>query len=191
LLFPNGEYTLNSVHLKPQDVVVLIKLLKYGEKRPPYAQMAQELFLSASEVHAAVQRAKQARLLSGTDPHEAPNRSALEEFLIHGLKYAFPPERGELTRGMPTGYAVEPLKSRISAGSDPPPVWPFPEGKARGYSFAPLYKTVPKAALRDPYLYEVLALIDAIRDGRSRERQIAEQELRVRLQSPEYAELQH
>src|SRR3984893_9837984 len=180
-----------GMQLKPQDVVVLIKLLEYGAKRPPYAQIAKDLFLSASEVHAAVQRAKSARLLNTGDLGDAPNKTALEEFLIHGLKYAFPPERGELTRGVPTGYAAEPLKSRISAGNDPPPVWPSPQGKTRGYSFAPLYKTVPQAALRDPYLYEVLALVDAIRDGRSRERQIAEEELKARLHSPRYAELQH
>jgi hypothetical protein len=117
------------------------------------------------------------------------NKSALEEFLVHGVKYSFPPDRGELTRGMPTAYAAEPLKSRVSAGNEPPPVWPFPKGKARGYSFAPLYKTVPQAALHDRYLYEKLTLIDAVRDGRSRERNIAEQELRIRLQSPKHAQL--
>ena len=178
------------MHLKPQDVVVLIKLLEYREKRPSYAQIAEELFLSASEVHASVQRARQARLVSGAESSEIPNKSALEEFLIHGLKYAFPPKRGELTRGVPTSYAAEPLKGRIAAGSETPPVWPSPHGKTRGYSFAPLYKTVPQAALQDPYLYEVLALVDAIRDGRSRERQIAEEELKARLHSPRYAELQ-
>jgi len=179
------------MYLKLQDVVVLIKFLEYGPKRPPYARIAKELFLSASEIHASVQRAKRARLLNGTEPHEIPNKSALAEFFIHGLKYAFPPERGELTRGLPTAYAAEPLKSRISAGSDPPPVWPYPQGKTRGYSFAPLYRTVPQAALRDPYLYEMLALLDAIRDGKSRERHIAEEELKLRLQSPQNAELQH
>jgi hypothetical protein len=179
------------MYLKPQDVVVLVKLLEYEHGRPPYAQIAKELFLSASEVHASVQRAKRARLLGGTDQKETPNILALEEFLIHGLKYAFPPEHGELTRGVPTGYAAEPLKSRISGGTDSPPVWPFPEGKTRGYSFAPLYKTVPKAALRDPFLYEILALIDAIRDGRSRERHIAEEELIARLHSPRHAEIQY
>lgn len=35
----------------------------------------------------------------------------------------------------------------------------------------------PVAALKDPLLYEQLALIDAIRDGRPRERQLAEREL--------------
>jgi hypothetical protein len=179
------------VQLKPQDVVVLVKLLEYGDKRPPYAQIAQELFMSASEVHAAVQRAGRARLFGRNGAGGAPNRLALEEFLIHGLKYAFPPERGELTRGVPTGYAAEPLKSQIHANSDPPPVWPCPEGKTRGYSFAPLYKSVPKAALRDAYLYEVLSLVDAVRDGRARERQLAEQELKIRLRSPQHAKPKH
>jgi hypothetical protein len=85
-----------SVQLKPQDVVVLLKLVRYGEQRPTYSEMAKELFLSASEVHAGVQRARQARLLHGVGTREVPNKSALEEFLIHGLKYAVPPERSEL-----------------------------------------------------------------------------------------------
>src|SRR5229473_1719021 len=159
-----------SVQLKPQDVVVLVKLLAYGEKRPSYAQIAKDLFLSPSEVHASVQRARRARLLQGPEPGGSLNKAALQEFLIHGLKYAFPPQRGELTRGVPTAFGAEPLNSLISPGNDPPPVWPFPEGKTRGYSFAPLYKTVPQAALRDSFLYEMLALIDSIRDGRTRER---------------------
>jgi hypothetical protein len=173
------------MQLKPQDVVVLVKLLEYGDDRPTYAQIAKELFLSASEVHAAVQRAKRARLFNMDEAGGKPNQLALEEFLVHGLKYAFPAERGELTRGVPTARAAEPLKRHIRADSDPPPVWPSADGKTRGYSFAPLYKTVPKAALRDPYLYEVLALIDAIRDERARERQIAEKELKIRLRAPQ------
>jgi hypothetical protein len=178
-----------AVSLKPQDVVVLLKLLAYGDSRPSYAQIAKDLFLSPSEVHAAVQRARQARLLQGPEPG-ALNRSALQEFLIHGVKYAFPPERGELTRGIPTAHAAEPLKSQIALGNDPPPVWPSGRGKIRGYSFAPLYKTVPLAALHDPFLYQMLALVDAIRDGRSRERHLAEEELKSRLKAREYAELQ-
>jgi hypothetical protein len=131
------------------------------------------------------------KVRSASKGDEFPNKSALEEFLLHGVKYAFPPERGELTRGVPTAHAAEPLRSLISAGSDAPPVWPFPEGKTRGYSFAPLYKTVPKAALRDKYLYELLALVDAIRDGKSRERLLAEKELKLRLESPRHAEIEH
>lgn len=52
-------------------------------------------------------------------------------------------------------------------------VWPCPEGKVRGESFSPLYRSVPVAARNDPHLYEVLALVDAIRGGRNRERKMA------------------
>jgi len=43
-----------------------------------------------------------------------------------------------------------------------------PNGDTRGIALEPLYKTAPIAALRDPVLYEFLALVDAIRDGRAR-----------------------
>jgi hypothetical protein len=52
----------------------------------------------------------------------------------------------------------------------------------RGIALTPLYKTVPEAAKRDSLLYERLALIDAIRDGRARERNLAEKELKNSLQ---------
>jgi hypothetical protein len=51
----------------------------------------------------------------------------------------------------------------------------------RGITFEPLHKTVPQAALKDPVLYELLALIDGLRDGKVRARQIAERELGTRL----------
>lgn len=65
--------------------------------------------------------------------------------------------------------------------NDLPPVWPWPEGNTRGVGLEPLYRKVPPAALRDLELYELLPLVDAIRDGRARERQIAEQDLVRRL----------
>ena len=107
----------------------------------------------------------------------------VEEFLIHGVKYAFPAQRGEVTRGIPTAHAAPPLSAQIAAGADLPPVWPAAEGEVRGTSFEPLHKMVPVAALKDPTLYALLALIDALRDGRVRERRIAERELVGRLRS--------
>jgi len=166
------------VVLKPQDVVVVLKLLGYGSNRPPFAQIASDLIMSQSEVHAAVKRAQAAHLLHGPELFNRPNISALEEFLIHGVKYAFPAERGGPSRGIPTCYAAEPLNKLIVPDDEPIPVWPYAEGKSRGIAFAPLYKAVPVAALRDPLLYRQLALVDALRDGRARERQLAEQELR-------------
>ena len=170
--------------LKPQDIVVVLKLCGYAPNaRPPYGTIATELKMSASEIHSAVQRLKNSRLLHNSEMNEKPNLSALEEFLIHGVKYAFPATRGGLTRGIPTSYAAEPLCRLIKAGGEPVPVWADPSGTTRGIALAPLYKTVPEAAKLDFILYERLALIDAIRDGRARERNLAEKELKNSLQS--------
>lgn len=97
------------------------------------------------------------------------------------MKYAFPARRGEATRGRPTAYAAPPLNARIAAGDDLPPVWPDPSGEVRGVTFEPLHKAASKAADKDPVLYELLALLDALRDGRARERALAERELSARL----------
>jgi DNA-binding Lrp family transcriptional regulator len=169
--------------LKPQDIFVVLKILANGSRRTPYVELAGSLGMSASEAHASVQRAVQSHLLRGSEMQHRPNLAALEEFLVHGLRYAFPAEHGEFTRGMATSYAAEPLRTLIPPGNDPIPVWPSIDGKERGVAFSPLYRTAPLAALRDPAFYEYLVLADALRDGRARERKIAERELHKRLGS--------
>jgi DNA-binding Lrp family transcriptional regulator len=168
--------------LKPQDVYVLLKLVSAGGRRPPYSQLASELGMSASEIHASVKRAQTSGLLHGPMLDERPNLAAMESFLIHGLRYVFPAERGGLTRGVATSYGAPPLRQLMTRTGDPTPVWPHPEGKQRGIALAPLYKTAPTAALRDKKFYELLALTDTLRDGRVRERKLAEAELHRRLQ---------
>jgi hypothetical protein len=169
--------------LKPQDIPVVLKLLTYREKRPPLSQIAVELELSPSQIHHSLRRLEAARLVHSAALNHAPNLRALGEFLVHGVKYAFPPERGEMTRGVPTAHAAKPLRDRVVQSDEPPPVWPWSEGPERGMSFQPFYATMPGAALRDPQLYEMLALVDAIRDGRARERGMAEQELIRRIEA--------
>lgn len=214
--------------LKPQDVVVVLKLCALAARRaaqdlapprPPMAVLGFELGMSSSVVHAAIKRAHASGLLrygaarpkvappppispqsEGRAPEllprsagsslrfrppgqERPNVTAIIEFLVHGLKYVFPPQRGELTRGIPTSYAAPPLRDLIKIGAEPIPVWPIPEGTERGVAFEPLYRTAPFAALRDHSLYELLAITDALREGRARERKIAEEQLRLRLEN--------
>jgi hypothetical protein len=50
------------------------------------------------------------------------------------------------------------------------PVWPDASGEKLGYGVEPLHPSAPTAVRRDARLYEVLALIDALREGRARER---------------------
>jgi hypothetical protein len=80
---------------------------------------------------------------------------------------------------MPTASAAPPLSKKISQ-ADLPPVWVDPEGTVKGFSFEPLYSSVPSAVKSDPALCEILALVDALRMGRARELKLAE-ELSQRL----------
>lgn len=169
--------------LKPQDIYVALKLVAEGARRAPYSQLARELVMSPSEVHASVKRGRASGLLHGPELGNRPNASALEEFLIHGLKYVFPAERGELTRGVATSVGALPLKDLLAASDEPIPVWPYAAGRERGVSFAPLYRTAPEAALGDEDFRQLLALADALRDGRARERRLAEAEVRRRLRN--------
>ena len=138
-----GFESMSPASLLPQDVVVLVKLLSYAERRPSLARMAADLFLSGSQVHAALNRLAAARLILKDARRSRPNKSAAEEFLVHGAKYMFPAIRGGVIRGMLTSYAAPPLDRQISSGTDLPPVWPFAMGQHRGVSLEPLYRTVP------------------------------------------------
>lgn len=167
--------------LKPQDVMVLLKLAGSAQS-PSYHALADELGMSSSEVHQALKRCVTARLATRQDGRVRPLRPALLEFLTHGVRYAFAPERGGPTRGLPTLSAAPPLDRHIEA-PDPPPVWPDPEGPVRGFAFSPLYRSAPQAARKDAALYELLALVDAVRGGDARERKLAVDELTSRLRA--------
>ena len=172
--------------LKPQDVLILAKLVVIGGNDWSYGRMATTLWMSPSEVHAGVKRLIKAHLASAQRDCITPNARNMESFLFYGLPYVFVPDLGEITRGMPTGYAGPVLSSYFETGEDLPPVWPDPDGEVRGQSFSPLYKSVPKAAREDHKLYELLSLIDAIRGGRARERQIACDEIKKWMNSKKF-----
>jgi hypothetical protein len=167
--------------IKPQDILVLLKLVVLGNKDWVYNKVAVELDMSSSEVHAACKRALAANLAIKQKSKITPNIRNLEEFVTHGLKYVFVAQRGEMTRGIPTAHAAAPLSGLIVGDDEPVPVWPDANGKVRGMAFLPLYKSAPQAALKDDELYQMLALVDAIRGGKARERNIALEEFKLRL----------
>lgn len=169
--------------LKPQDVVLLVKLLANAKQAWSQNQLALHLCMSVSEVNAGIKRLRQAGLLQFIQGKNHPIQSAVEEFLISGVKYIFPAQLGEYTRGIPTSYAAPVFKGQIVSGQDPIPVWPYAEGGQRGLALKPLYSSVPKSVIQypDSEFYGLLALIDAIRQGRVRERNIAIKLLKARL----------
>ena len=171
-----------QITLKPQDLYVVLALL--SRAAPPaslYPDLAALTGLAVSAVHASLKRAAASKLVMFQDRKPVVLKAALLEFLVHGARYAFPPVQGGLTRGVPTAYAAAPLNEVIAPSSDPPPVWPHAKGTARGLGVAPLYPSVPEAALKDEALYAALALLDALRLGQAREREAAQKLLKARF----------
>jgi len=60
-------------------------------------------------------------------------------------------------------------------------VWPSASGEVRGHGIAPLYPSVIQAVKVDSKLHEALALIDALRVGRAREKKLAVELLNERI----------
>lgn len=170
-----------NIQLKPQDILILLKIISINSNAWNQKPIAEDLGLSQSEVSESVARSKYAGLL---DPKgKKVMKLALMELLQYGIRYMFPQKPGPVVRGIPTSHSASPLKEEIQSTENY--VWPYAKGTVRGHSIIPLYVSVPEAALKDDVLYELLALVDALRVGRAREKEIAVVELKKRLQPEE------
>lgn len=172
--------------LKAQDIVLLVKLLAKPEHLNwPQNKLALHLCYSVSAVNPGIKRLKQSNLLRSRLEGNLyqPVLAACEEFLISAVKYIYPGELGGYTRGIPTCYAAPVFGGEIMEGNDGIPVWPHEEGKQRGLALKPLYHNIPKSITEfpDQAFYDLLALIDALRFGRARERNMAEKILGGKL----------
>lgn len=163
--------------MRPHDIAVLLKIATKGKSPWLMKDLATELGISPSEVSESLHRSVYAGLIA-RDKKKLMSM-ALLEFLQYGLKYVYPQQPGPLVRGMATAYAAPPLNTEIA--SEMAVVWPFSEGKVRGQALEPLYAGAPQACKQDKKLYELLALVDALRIGKARERVLAIDELKKRL----------
>lgn len=168
--------------LANQDIVVLLKIAVNPNEKWTSNSIASDLGLSPSQVHYSIQRCLKARLMHSVHDQPQPILKNVEEFMIHAVKYFCIPQNGAPTRGMPTIWAAAPLKDSFSVDSNSlPPVWPDPEGTVKGYSFQPIHKSAIIGSKNDNTLYEVLVLVDAIRDGSAREKNQAIKILKQKL----------
>lgn len=165
--------------VKPQDILILLKLCLWHDRQWRHVDLASELGLSQTEISFALERCRLSGFLDAEKKRVL--RSHLIEFLAHGLKYVYPVQPGPICRGMPTSHSAPPLSARIISEEHDQYVWPYADGAIRGQAIAPLYETVPLAAGKDPELYELLAMVDALRVGRARERNMALGELERRI----------
>ena len=165
--------------IKPQDIVILLKLVVMGDEKWRHVDLVSSLGLSQTEISFALNRCRTVGFLDSEK--KKVMKGALLEFLVHGLKYVFPARPGAVSRGMPTAHSAPPLADKIVAADSDMYVWPSDNGNARGQAIEPLYANVPRAAEQDRDLYALLALVDAIRAGRAREQSLAATELERRL----------
>ena len=166
--------------MRPQDILVLLKIISMKNPCWLNLEIANSLNISQSEVSKALNRCKIARLIDGEKKKVYIN--SFKEFLIYGLKYVFPAEPGPMVRGIPTAHSASPIKKHISSGSENF-VWPYSKGIIRGQAIEPLYSTIPMVVQNDQLFYELLAIIDTLRVGRVRETKIAIDELEKRLRN--------
>jgi hypothetical protein len=163
--------------MRPQDVVILLKILLWQDRPWLKKDLAAELFLSPAEIGHSLNRSELAGLI---DPSQKKlMKKAFAEFLIHGFPYVFPVRIGSMTMGHPTGHSAPILKNYVS--SNEPIVWPYPEGKQKGQAVEPLYKGVVKASLMDQKLYDLLCLCDVLRVGKLREKSKAKELLEKQI----------
>lgn len=165
--------------MKPQDILVLLKIHLWSYGRWTVREIADSIFISKSDVSYAINRMKHSKLF---DPvtNKVKLRN-LEEFIIYGLPYVYPAEPGEIEKGIPTAYSASPLKDKLISSSQDIVVWPMKNGFSKGKAVKPLHTSVPRAALKDSKLYEMFVLIDALRLGRARDVEIAKKEIHRRL----------
>ncbi|SEJ85260.1 hypothetical protein SAMN05216327_1265 [Dyadobacter sp. SG02] len=155
--------------MRPQDVVILCKIVLWENRSWQYRDIAVELDISLSEVSQSLARNALAGLYL-TDRKKVA-RNGLFEFIKYGLHYVFPANRGPIVIGIPTAHSHPYFKEKIV--SNEIYVWPDPHGQVRGQGISPLYKGTAIAAAKDEDLYKLLASIDILRVGKRREIQLA------------------
>lgn len=157
--------------VKPADVYVLSGLLA-AEGNWTFRSLAGRLEVPHAVVQRALARAQNADLY-------LPERREVylphfEELAVHALRFLVPAQLGPLVPGVPAAWAAEPMAGAIrSSGEDPPPVWPYAQGRVRGQAIEPLHPAAPEAVEDWPRLGEILSVLDSLRAGDPRVREVA------------------
>lgn len=160
--------------MRPQDIAILLKIVMLGKNEWQYQDLSRSLCISGAEVNASLNRSKLAGLIDYN--RKRVNKQALYEFLEHGIQYVFPIHPGALSKGIPTAHSHPVFKDQIV--SESVFVWPDINGTEIGQTIEPLFITQVKAIKEDSALYEVLSLIEILRVGKPREKNIALQQLK-------------
>ncbi len=171
----------NHNGMRPHDVVVLLKIISLNKNQGntdfTNKNLAELLRISPAEITHSLNRSAFAGLIE--PQQKRVKKQALLEFLVHGIKYVFPTHPNKIVRGIPTAHSALPIANIIQSNENY--VWASLKGQMRGQAIEPLYEKVPDFIENDSFLYQSLALIDAIRVGKNREYALAKKELEQML----------
>lgn len=177
-IFSISKYETGVCVLKSQEIYILVALANRESSEWTYDRLASSLGMSPSQVFKSLERAEFANLF--VKEKRRVIRRNLLEFLVHGIRYAFPTRPGRMARGIPAGWQA-PRLSELMLESSETYVWPSSSGSLRGQSIEPLHDSLPSVASGDASLHGLFALIDIVRVGSARERKVASAELEQRL----------
>jgi DNA-binding transcriptional MocR family regulator len=165
--------------LQPPDLVVMFAVSR-ADNGWTLRSLANRLGVKHSKVQRALGRLSEAGL------YDADRRRlidpAVEEFLVHALKYLHPIAEGPVVRGFPTAWGASPLNEQINS-TEPSPVWPDAHGTVRGPAVAPLDDSLVALTREWPEVAELAALADGLRLGDARTRSAAQKLLLERIRT--------
>jgi hypothetical protein len=152
-----------SERLRAHDVLLACRIFSLGESRTEwtYQRLAEDLRISHGEAHNSADRGRRSGLLL---PSREVSRRMLRDLLVVGVPRVFYAVREGAAEGTPTSIYARSLSSHFSPDGQLPLVWPG-EGGVRGMALQPLCGQAPALAAVDPVVYELLALVDAVRAG--------------------------
>ena len=172
--------------IQGRDIVVLVYLSVHSG---PWTvrSLASELEFPHAATQRSLKSLQDARLTFKLGKRSIASEVAIPragEFLIHAVKYVFPPVFVGESRGIATAWDAPPLREKLTARGEMrmPIVWPYALGDERGEGIQPVHESVPRIAVKfGGKTREILSLVDAIRYGPSRVSQMATAELERRF----------
>ena len=163
--------------MRPQDIAILLKIISLGNQDWNLIKLSSLLKISLSEISESLNRSQLGGLIDSSKKHV--NRNNLIEFLEHGIRCVFPVIPGTLVRGIPTAHSHHEIKKFIISENNF--VWPDNNGEVMGLMIEPLYQKIIEPVKDDALFYIMVAMVDAIRFGKQREKKIVIQELKKHI----------
>lgn len=179
------------ISLKPQDIVLALKIGAYSSAHKKSCDLSisaleEAMKLGRAEVSRALHRLAVLKLIRiksvGQRREYFVVSQNISPLILEGIRYMFRPEPQGVGRGIATAFNYPGIKSEM-VPRGLPFVWSMVGGDVSGEIIEPLYPGVPHAAMKDPALYEMLALVEGLRLGNSREVGIARKQLASIIES--------